>query len=522
MVSQTHDRGGARIALATRRGANREASHERGRVLPVMPPRARWRSAVAVFWLAIVPLYATSAQDLRSPLFQAADSALAAAEEVNASVMAPAAWEAGMDTYAAAEVELGRGGSISRIQSRLAAAEASFIEAAAAAARAATTLAPLLQTRQETLNARADVFAVQPWNDAEASLKAVSRRLESTPDATMNDRIAATETLYRDAELAAIKAQNLSQSRSLLAQATLDRVPRYAPQTYARAESLLAQAEALIEENRYELEPARRLAERAAYEARRATSMTERILQLLEEERTVEEFILVYEQGLAEIAIAAGREPRLDAGIEQLITDLVTDIEALRDRERQLQIEIEESRIRIAGLEEEIRELDEQLGGVFRERVALVQRLEAEERVREQFLRIENMFPGGQAQVSREGDSVVVTLNGLTFASGSAQIDPGHAVLLQTVGEAVDVFPQSRIVVEGHTDAYGGARSNMSLSRARAEAVGTYLSNELGVDGDRISALGYGETRPVANNETTQGRARNRRIEVRITPQPMN
>ena len=522
MVFETHDRGEPRTALATSRMVSGEPSHGRDRFFPVKPPRATCRRVIVIFWLAIAPLQAIPAQDLRSPLFQAADAALAAAEDANAAVLAPAAWEAGMDAYTAAENDLARAGSISRIQSRLATAEVSFNEAAAAAASAATTLEPLLQTRQQTLAAAADVFAVQAWNDAEASLRAVSRRLGATPYAAMNDRIAATDKLYRDAELVAIKAQNLSQSRSLLAQAAVDRVPRYAPQTYARAESLLAQAEALIEQNRYELEPARRLAEQAAYEARRAVSMTGRILQLLEEERTVEEFILVYEQGIAEIAAAAGREPRLDAGIEPLIRDLVTDVEALRDRERQLQIELEETRIRSAGLEEEIRELDQQLGGVFRERVALVQRLEAEEREREQFLRIENMFSGDQSQVSRQGQSVVVTLNGLAFASGSSQIDPAHAALLETVGEAVDVFPQSRIVVEGHTDAYGGARSNMSLSRARAEAVGAYLSNELGIDGNRISALGYGETRPVANNETAQGRARNRRIEVRITPQPSN
>jgi len=59
-----------------------------------------------------------------------------------------------------------------------------------------------------------------------------------------------------------------------------------------------------------------------------------------------------------------------------------------------------------------------------------------------------------------------------------------------------------------------------SPSRARAEAVGAYLSDRLEIAGERISSLGYGETRPVANNETAQGRARNRRIEVRITPQP--
>ena len=466
-------------------------------------------------------MHEAPAQDLRTPLFQAADTALAAAEGADAQVLAPVAWEAGMRAYTAAEDDLARGRSINRIQGRLADAEAAFNRAAATATAAAAAFATLLQTRRQTLDARADVFAVDLWNDAEDAFRAVSRRLESSPSAYLGDRTAAVESLYRDAELTAIKAQHLSQTRALLAQAAVDRVPQYAPRTHAEAEALLARAEAALDEDRYDVEPARQLAQQAAYETRRAITMAGRVLELVDRNRTVEDLMLEYEQGFAEIAAAAGHDARMDAGPDPLVAELVAEIEALRQRERQLQIDVDESRVRIAGLEEEIRELDDQLGGVFRERVALVQQLEAEERVRERFERIENLFAVGQAEVTREGDSVIVTLTGLTFASGSSEIDAAHAPLLAAVGEAVNVFPLSSVVVEGHTDSNGGANSNMSLSRSRAEAVGDYLSERLGVAGERISSLGYGETRPVANNETAQGRARNRRIEVRITPQPM-
>ena len=518
MVSEMHDRG---ASLTTPVSAGADGGIAKSRRLlpgPARPLRAGWQPVVAILWCALALAQPAAAQDLRSPLFQAADAALAAADAANASVLAPVAYESGMRDYTAAENDLARGRSINRIQNRLADAEAAFTQAAATATAAAATFATLLEVRENAMDARADLFAEELWNDAEADFRAVSRRLENSPSASLGDRPSAVETLYRDAELTAIKAQHLSQTRALLAQAALDRVPQYAPRTHAQAEALLAQAEAALDEDRYDVEPARELAARADYEIRRAISMTDRVLELVDRDRTVEDLILEYEEGLAEIAAAAGREARLDAGPGPMIADLVAGIEALRQREQQLQIDIDENRIRIAGLEDEIRELDEQLGGVFRERVALVQQLEAEERVRERFERIENLFAVDQAQVSREGDSVVITLTGLTFASGSSQIDPAHAPLLEAVGEAVGVFPQSSVVVEGHTDSYGGAISNMSLSRARAEAVGAWLSGRLEVSGDRISSLGFGETRPVANNETAQGRARNRRIEVRITP----
>lgn len=515
--------------------------HEGGRRAPATVSgasgrrRQRRHPRATLFWLAFVLPLAGPAQDIRSPLFEAADAALAAADAADAAVLAPDAYEAGMSAYTAAENDLARGRSINRIRNRLGTAEAAFNRAAATAAAAAATFALLLDTRRDALEAGADVFAARLWNDAEADFRAASRQLESALSAAgqdartaegsdvrtatvSSDRTAAVERRYRDAELAAIKARHLSRTRALLAEAALQQAPGYTPRTHARAEALLAQAEAALDENRYEVEPARQLADRAAYEARRAMTMTARVRGLVDRERTVEDLMLEYEQAMVEIAVAAGLDARLDAGIEPLVADLLAAIEAMRRQERQAETDLDASRIRIAALEDEIRELDGQLGGVFRERVALVQQLEAEELVRERFSRIENLFSVDQAQVAREGDSVVVTLTGLSFASGSAQIDAAHAPLLETVREAVNVFPLARIVVEGHTDSYGGARANMALSRDRAEAVGAYLSDRLGISSDRISALGYGETRPVANNETVQGRARNRRIEVRITP----
>jgi outer membrane protein OmpA-like peptidoglycan-associated protein len=175
--------------------------------------------------------------------------------------------------------------------------------------------------------------------------------------------------------------------------------------------------------------------------------------------------------------------------------------------------------MRIAELQEEIRALDEQLGGVSQERVALAQRLEAEARIREQFTTVENMFERDEARVSREGNRMVVRLVGLTFPSGGSDVNPAQRPLLQKLQQAADVFPRSQIVIEGHTDSYGSDEANLALSRTRAESISAYLTGTLGVQAFRISAVGYGETQPIANNDTAQGRERNRRIDVIIEPQ---
>ncbi len=469
--------------------------------------------------LALALAQGVEAQDLRSTLFEAADEALAAAQTANALLLAPRTYADGAEAYAAAESDLARGRNMDRIRTRLAAAVAAFEEAVEASEIASITLASLIKTRDDAVNAHANTFAVELWNDAEDTFNVATRRLESGDIRVARNRAAEAEALYRDAELTAIKAQYLSQTRALLAQADQARVPRYAPKTYARARALLAQAEQELNENRYDTDLPRSLAQQANYEARHALYLAERIRVLREDDWTEEDIILTYEQPITEIAAAADRVAQLDAGTEPVTQEMVAYIEDVRQRESQLEIDLDESRRRIVGLEEEIRELDDRLGGVSQERVALVQRLEAEARIREQFSRIETLFTRDEARVSREGNSIIMRLVGLTFEVGQADVAATYAPLLQKVRAAVEIFPRSQIVVEGHTDSYGGDESNMTLSRTRAESVGAYLSQDLGIATFRISAVGYGETRPIANNETLQGRTRNRRIDIRVEPQ---
>ena len=78
-------------------------------------------------------------------------------------------------------------------------------------------------------------------------------------------------------------------------------------------------------------------------------------------------------------------------------------------------------------------------------------------------------------------------------------------------------FPEARVVVEGHTDSQGNEARNQDLSRRRAIAVREYLLSNIAMSADRITAVGYGESSPIAPNDSEAGRARNRRIEITLT-----
>jgi OOP family OmpA-OmpF porin len=106
-----------------------------------------------------------------------------------------------------------------------------------------------------------------------------------------------------------------------------------------------------------------------------------------------------------------------------------------------------------------------------------------------------------------------IVLRGVNFAFDSDRIDPSSAVVLDVVAETLSGNPGVRVRIEGHTDALGSDTYNESLSERRAYSVLEYLVRA-GISPGRMSAVGYGESRPVASNDTEEGRALNRRVEL--------
>jgi OOP family OmpA-OmpF porin len=107
-----------------------------------------------------------------------------------------------------------------------------------------------------------------------------------------------------------------------------------------------------------------------------------------------------------------------------------------------------------------------------------------------------------------------IVLRGVNFDFDKANIRPDAGVILD---EAVRILSEdnSRVSIEGHTDAIGTDAYNQRLSERRANSVKTYLV-EHGIDGSRLSTVGYGESRPIASNQTREGRALNRRVELNV------
>jgi outer membrane protein OmpA-like peptidoglycan-associated protein len=107
-----------------------------------------------------------------------------------------------------------------------------------------------------------------------------------------------------------------------------------------------------------------------------------------------------------------------------------------------------------------------------------------------------------------------VALHNILFDSGKATLTPESAPALGAIGELLTADPSLAIEIQGHTDNVGAAAANLTLSRDRAAAVKAYLVQTLGIAAARLTTAGLGDTRPVADNATEDGRAQNRRVEL--------
>lgn len=483
-----------------------------------MAVKAGFARCVLMLTLLLGMGSAFAQNELRDTFFKNADAAKLAAEAADAQLLAPRSYQRGMKEYRDAEIALERGRNIDTVRSNAADATRYFRTATTAAKLARTAFAQVMKSRQDGANARAPDLSPDIWQSAQKKFFEAIRLLERGDLKNARRREVAATSLYRDAELVAIKAQYLTETRRLLKDADRAKVGRYAPLTLGKAKRLLMEAERELNENRYDTDLPRSLARQANYEAKHAFYLSEIARKVRDRDLSAEVLVLNWEKPIRDIAGAADIVPDMEDGPDRLAASLIAHIEGLHNENQSLQQEKTENETRLTDMEEEMATLDERLGGATAERAALVQRLEAQARVKAQFKQVENMFTSSEARVFREGSSIVLRLVGLTFDSGASQLKPANFELLAKVEKAIDVFPRSELIIEGHTDAHGGDDSNQILSQERAESVQQYMINAMRIPTYRLIATGYGETRPVASNETVSGRARNRRIDIVIRP----
>lgn len=136
----------------------------------------------------------------------------------------------------------------------------------------------------------------------------------------------------------------------------------------------------------------------------------------------------------------------------------------------------------------------------------------------EQEKKLRRQTAGTGVGVTREGDELVLDMpSEVTFATGSANLDPAFRATLDKVALTLTEYEKTYVDVLGHTDSTGSDAFNQTLSEQRSGTVANYLAQK-GVQSARLATKGYGESQPRASNTTEEGRAANRRVEIRLVP----
>ena len=455
---------------------------------------------------------AASAQSIEAQV-DSVSARLNAARSDHLHLIAPRHFQRAIERLSEARQRLEAGGSINAIRERLAEARQELSRAEELREVGAVLLKRAIAAREEALRANATEFAPEAYQRASAELLRAGREVEDGDQNDARDRAEEARRRFREAQLLAIERNLLGRARELRERARERDARDRSPRLYARADSLLRSAESLLRQDPSSQSRAASLAESAAAEFRHATRISAQA-DTFDRDGGIEDLVLRAESQIRRVASALDFEPEFADGLEPATDDVLAAVRSMQDeraglqeRVRTLRAEVDTGQARLDSLRQRLARLGESQEQVAAE---LRERRRREARLRD----VRTLFSSEEAEVLTRGDELVLRLIGLQFASGSADIRPEHFSLLTKVRSVIREFPDAPVTIQGHTDSRGNDELNQSLSVRRAIAVREYLLANTTMSADRIDAEGYGESQPIASNDTQEGRSMNRRIDI--------
>jgi OOP family OmpA-OmpF porin len=483
------------------------------------------RLSAFIFWIvillgAVIPCFvfyspAFAQDEIKARLFQKSTDLMTQAKAEQADLLSPTWYAKAVESYESASKDYDRGKNIQKKIIEI----NQFLQSAIENAKLAKiTYSHLLTAREDAIEADAAKYAQNYYERAQALFLETVKTLERGDINKTKERSLNAERAYREAELVAIKSSIIGNVKMHLQQAEENDINKYAPITFNRSQALLAESEKILNSDRSAQSDAHQRAEMAAYEVRHATFLGNAIKILRKDDVNWEKLFLQNEKYLSQIMIPLGFTPEFDQGFEKPVSEAIEAINNLKQEKQQLANEISSQDQTIQSKESEIIKLKAELNQTREQEAGLKAKLALEQQQKERFRKVESIFGSNEAKVLREGDQIRLRLIALNFQSGKAIIEPNYFSLLTKLQRVIKLLPEYHITIEGHTDNMGNDQMNQLLSTRRAQAVKSYLMANMGLVDNQIAAVGYGEGKPIASNESEFGRAQNRRIDVVLSP----
>ena len=438
------------------------------------------------------------------------DVEITTARKNQLNVLSPDWFSKAEASLARAKKALGKGDEISEIMENVTKGRAQLKTAEEMAQVARTTLPEVIKSRE--MARAAGATKISDYAGVEDDFLTLTKAIEENNLwLAQRDRGRVSKS-FRALELRAIKDQTIGEVRRLLAQAENDRASKYAPHSLSMAQQKLKNTDAFITQNPYEKAKMQEMANDALFYAQRLVQMNKqsqkiRAMESEEIARWIEDML---HQTTAKLSAPDMRNEPFETQVENMVESvsaLQADHNFVIKQTKSQEAEIGALTQRIAALE-----------GETKEQRAAKERLAAEKEFNQKFSQIQNYFNANEAEVYKQGGQLVIRLKAIQFPVGKDIIMPKNYELLSIVQKSIRTFGEPDVVIEGHTDSTGSDQVNEHLSQQRAEAVRQYLTANRTLPYDRIVAVGYGSMRPLASNQTAEGRAINRRIDVIVKP----
>jgi len=457
-------------------------------------------SILFAFMLAVLVVSPAFSQEQ----LQQCETLLEKARTEMADVLSPETYSTAMKAYNEAVKKTEKGESLDKIRKLLGDAINGANTAIRNSDLARVTFVDVLPAREKAQKANAPSLVQEAWKTADSRLYNAANALERGNANDAKKIGAEARDLFLTAELLAIKEAIIGETGRIIDGFEKDKVNEDAPQTFASARKNWLKADNLLDKDRYNKTEAESINKVALYEANHAKRIADRVRRIDKSKTNPEQIQIDLETSLMTVANKIGLSLRFDEGLESQVGLLAKELASLKsDRDN---------------LSQELGDLRQKYEGTQEVSQSMKQQLEAQRIIKERIDRINALFGPEEAKILQEGNQVIIRLTGFSFPSGTATVEPQYFPLLTKVQRAISEFPSSRIAIEGNTDSMGGDRLNEQLSQKRADAIRSYLVANLGINPSYITAVGYGAKKPIANNETNEGRALNRRIDVVISP----
>ena len=438
------------------------------------------------------------------------DSDIANARKDQLNVLAPSSFASAEAYLNDAKKALQGGDELSEITEKINSGRSQLNRAREMAQVARTTLPSTIKARELARSAGATRLG-EDYVKAEEQFLKLTKAIEDNDLKYAQNNRHRVAAVFDELEVRAIKEQKLSEAQKLIEEAKGEGARKIAPRTLLTAHQALKNADVFISQHRYEREKIQEKSNEALFQA-------ERLLQVTRQSKKVPDMepeqITLWVEGMLEkmasqLSAPDMRNKTLQTQVENILGSLKAlqeDREFMASQEKARLAEIEAMRKEIALLE-----------GKTKEEQAAKNRLEAEKRFNELFTEVKGYFNTDEAEVYKQGNRLIIRLRVIQFPVGQSVIMPSNYALLSKVQRAIKTFGQPDVVIEGHTDSTGSDEVNEHLSQQRAESVRQYFVANGTLPEWKISSVGYGSSRPLASNETSEGRAINRRIDVAIS-----